>query len=250
MAGIPEYALIALSGPEDFYLGNQVLSLYAGLNDCCERYKTKIVGGDITRGAIVSIAITILGRAHPAGILKRKGAQTNDVVLVTGDFGASAAGLSLLENKNVSSFEHCVNKHRRPLPRLEESHELVTRTGSRGALMDASDGLADALMQIAQASEVGMQIDLEAIPLDADTRAFAAQTKIDPYELALYGGEDYELVACLPKNIWQDWQKQAPESASSFIQIGVVNETNNIQLMFGNETAHELDLRKVFQHIA
>lgn len=116
--------------------------------------------------------------------------------------------------------------------------------------MDSSDGLADALAQIAQASNVGIQIDLTAIPIHADTRSFAAHANIDPYELALYGGEDYELVACLPAQIWQDWQKQAPDTVSSFIKIGVVDGTNNIQLMFGNETARQLDLKRVFQHIS
>jgi len=250
MAGIPEYALVTLSAPADFYASNKVLSLYEGLHSCAQHYQTNIVGGDITRGTNLVIVITILGRAHQSGVLRRCGAKAGDIVLVTGDFGASAAGLRLLEGNAYCPFKHCLDKHRRPQPRLKESHQLVERTGSRGALMDTSDGLADALAQIAAASNVGMQIDLAAVPIHADTRAFASQANLDPYELALYGGEDYELVACLPAQTWQDWHKQAPDTASSFIQIGIVDDTNNIQLMFGNGTAHQLDLQKVFQHIA
>ncbi len=116
--------------------------------------------------------------------------------------------------------------------------------------MDTSDGLADALTQIAQASNVGMQIDLQSVPIHAGTFAFASQANIDPYELALYGGEDYELIACLPPNIWLDWQKSSPDSAASFKQIGTVNDTKDIQLMFGNENTRQLDLQRIFQHIS
>ncbi len=248
MAGLPEYALIALSAPENFYTSNKVLALYEGLHACAKHYKTSIVGGDITRGSSLIITITILGRAGQSGVLQRNGAKAGDIVLVTGDFGASAAGLQLLTD-NSSSFQHCLDKHRRPQPRLKESQTLIEKTGSRGALMDTSDGLADALAQIARASNVGMQIDLAAVPVHSQTKKFASQANLDPYELALYGGEDYELVACLPKSVWEVWQRRSPETASAFQAIGTVNDTNNIQLMFGNEAAYELDLKRVFQHI-
>jgi len=250
MAGLPEYAVIALSAPEAFYISNNVIALYEGLQACADHYQTSIVGGDITRGPVLAIIITIVGRARQSGVLRRSGAKAGDVVLVTGDFGASVAGLRLLTENNFFSFPYCLEKHRRPQPRLTEAAALIEKTGSRGALMDTSDGLADALAQISQASSVGMQIDLAAIPMHADTRSVASQANLDPYDLALYGGEDYELVACLPKAVWQAWHNQSPESAKAFKVIGIVNDTDNIQLMFGNEPARQLDLKKVFQHIS
>jgi len=267
MAGTPKYALIVFSAPEKLYLSEEIISLYEGINSCARQYKTAIVGGDITRGANLSITITIIGQSHESGTLLRSTAQIGDVVVVSGDFGASAAALRLLqlnteertETVNATSsafvikhlqYEHCLQQFLRPNPKLEESWSLVEQTGNRGALMDTSDGLADALLQISQASNVGMQIDLHAIPIHEQTRRFAEANKIDPMELALYGGEDYQLVACLPENKWLDWQKESPIAANAFKKIGIVNDTKDIQLMFGNEAAYKLDPQRIFQHIS
>lgn len=250
MAGKPQYAVVALSATPDFYASNKVIALYKGLIACATEYNTAIVGGNITRAPQLSITISAIGQAHQAGTLKRTGAKPKDVIIVTGDFGASAVGLQLSMNKSSSRlFNHCLSKHMRPIPRLIESWQLVKRIGNRGALMDTSDGLADALTQIAQSSHVGMRIDLNAIPIHKQTRKFATEANLDPYQLALYGGEDYELVACLSEKTWQNWQAEDKSVKANFKQIGVVDHSNNIQLMFGNEIAHKLDLKQVFQHI-
>ena len=105
-------------------------------------------------------------------------------------------------------------------------------------------------MVLARDSNVGMLIDLKAVPIHTDTRTFASQANIDPYDLALYGGEDYELLACLREDVWMVWQKSNPDNASAFKQIGTVNDTKDIQLMFGNEGTRQLDLQRIFQHIS
>ncbi len=238
MAGKPQYAVVALSAPQDFYAGNKVISLYKGLIACAKKYNVAIVGGNISRGPYLSITISIIGHTHQAGILKRTGAKPKDVILVTGDFGASSAGLRLLTDKsNSRAFNHCLNKHIHPAPRLIESWQLVERIHNRGALMDTSDGLADALSQIAQSSRVGMRINLAAIPIHNQTLKFAAANNLDPYKLALYGGEDYELVSCLSEKTWKDWQAEDKKIKTIFKQIGVIDRSKNIQLMFGNETS-------------
>jgi len=264
MAGVPRYALIAITMPEN--LSRQHFAyLYQGLIDCSKRYKTDIVGGDITKGTVLSITITVIGEANERGCLLRGGAKPGDVVVVTGDFGASKAGLKmLLDDKSLKQiqgniavddidghhFSNCLASHNRPLPRLEESWALVNETGSRGALMDASDGLADALAQISRASEVGMTIDLQKVPIKGETAVVAKMYGEAPLDWALYGGEDYQLVACLPEKTWQTWLNRNKDKAIPFQAIGRATSSGKVELMLGNEQGPELDLRRCFQHIA
>ncbi len=262
MAGIPKYALIVLSAPEKLYESRKIISLYEGLNNCAQHYKTLIVGGDITRSPHLVVTVTIIGQANDAGVLLRSGAKAGDAVLVTGDFGASHVALRLLQNSSAqnpaikgsqshkSPYNHCLESFLTPKPKLAQAWQLVERIGSRGALMDTSDGLADALLQISQASKVGMEIDLKEIPIHEQTIKYAREIKADPLEFALYGGEDYQLLACLSMQEWSAWQKGCPDIQNYFKQIGIVNDTSDIQLKSGNEKAYKLDPNRIFQHIS
>ncbi len=254
MAGIPKYALIVLSAPDELYNSEKIVSLYEGLNDCAQRYKTAIVGGDITRGRNLSITVTIIGQAHDAGILLRKGANLGDVVIVTGSFGASQAGFRLcqkpLTKEILFRYKHCLKEFLTPNPKLAQSWQLVEKIGSRGALMDTSDGLADALLQVSRASNVGMQIDLNSIPIDEQTKTFASAARVDPMDLALYGGEDYQLLACLSEQEWLSWQNESPDINSSFKQIGKITNTAGVQLLLDNQKTAPLDPERIYQHIS
>jgi thiamine-monophosphate kinase len=254
MAGIPKYALIVISAPEEFYGAEKIISLYEGLNDCAQRYKTAIVGGDISCGPNLTITVTIIGQAQEAGVLLRNGAKPGDAIIVTGDFGASRAGLRICQDSLTKDallrYKHCLKEFLTPNPKLAESWRLVERIGSRGALMDTSDGLADAFLQVSQASNVGMQIDLNAIPVSEQTKKYASEVKTDPLDFALYGGEDYQLLACLSAEEWLSWQTESPDIKNSFKQIGNVTNTADVQLMFGNEKAYQLDPARIFKHIS
>jgi len=241
MAGRPRHILIDLSMPADFP-GRLFRSLFQSMSECARTYRTTIVGGDLTRGALLTISVTALGEVHERGCLRRSGARPGDIVAVTGDFGASAAGLFVLEH-GLGGYPHCRQRHCRPLPRLCESWALVRQTGSRGALMDASDGLADALIQVARASRVGMEIELDAVPVHRETVALAKLACVDAYRWALYGGEDYELVAAIPPSVWSDWQ-QAPDNP--FQAIGAVTDSGRVVVK--GDAERELDPSQSFQH--
>jgi thiamine-monophosphate kinase len=202
MAGRPRYLTLCLSLPSYISEGD-LQSFYQGFNQCAREHGAEVVGGDLSGGDKFVIAVTVIGEAHEKGLLKRSGAQVGDIVLATGNFGASALGLKLLQagqndqaTIKMDRGKLALTAHRRPLPRLCEAFALVRQIGSRGALMDASDGLADALFQISEASAVSMKVNVEQIPIDPDMRALALALDLDPVRLALYGGEDYELVAC------------------------------------------------------
>lgn len=252
-AGRPRHMLVSLTLPAQFQTAS-FRTLYQSLLECCETFRVRVVGGDLTHGPLLVIAITVLGEVHENGCLMRKQARPGDVVVVTGDFGASAAGLWMLtdglhrtdqeQGRSMTEFAYTIARHRRPQPRVHEAWELVARTGNRAALMDSSDGLADALSQIAKQSGVGMEIDISRVPVHTQTRAAAARAGIELRDWVLYGGEDYELVACLSESVWSSW----PEGERrSFQQIGRVTQKGSVLLTDGQEDV-SLDLSKCYQH--
>ena len=191
MGGTPLVALITLGLPPNMHLGD-VEELYAGLLEACRRYRLLLVGGDIVSSPIRLVTATVTGSC-PAEPMLRTAARPGDAIGVTGPLGASAGGLRLL---NVASLcqadQHAqalVHAHRRPEPRLDAGRHLL-RSGIRCA-MDISDGLVADLGKLGSASGVGARVDSTRIPLpDSLGRRFPEIS----LELALSGGEDYELL--------------------------------------------------------
>jgi thiamine-monophosphate kinase len=251
MGGYPEHLLVAISLPAQF-TREHFSRLYSGIVDCATTFKTRVAGGDLTAGPNLVLSLTALGSWHENGCLTRSGARDGDLVIATGDFGASAAGLWYLQNHSQQGpalrprFPHASGAHRRPQPQLSAGWALVKRTASEGALMDTSDGLADALVQISHASNVSMDIDLASVPIDEETVNLAALAGIDPVHWALYGGEDYQLVGCLRREIWDNWQH---ELAAHFVVIGRVASGRGVKLRNGNQEGPKLDLDNTFQQI-
>src|SRR5262249_38084351 len=148
MAGRPRYLIVSATLPP-YFSKEKFKHLYKAMVECARTYRTTIVGGDLTTGPCLHITVTALGDEHENGCILRSGAKAGDVSAVTGDFGASRAGLHLLTaglSGDVESLRlsgsHCILKHLRPAPRLCESWALVRQTRGRAAMMDASDGLA------------------------------------------------------------------------------------------------------------
>lgn len=254
MAGRPRYLFVTVCAPPGFS-HNDFRSLYKGIADCARQYRVTIAGGDITASEQLVLSLTVMGEVHENGCLTRSGAKPGDVLIATGDFGASRAGLWQLlsgsgieKNSRESLADHALSKHIRPLPRLAESWLLVSKTGSKGALMDSSDGLADAIVQLARASSVGFMVELGSIPINEQTKRIAAQAGADPIEWALYGGEDYELVACIDANVWGEWRKEGSKG-NPFVPIGIVTDGSSIDLTRHGSAAPPLDMSKCFQHI-
>ncbi|MEY2856303.1 MAG: hypothetical protein RLZZ74_612 [Cyanobacteriota bacterium] len=181
-----------------------VESVYQGMSACLETYQTPLVGGDICRSTVVSLAITALGEVLPQRAIYRHQAKPGDVMVVTGLHGLSRGGLELLLNpgqgSNLTAAEQqrLIEAHQRPRPRLDvlpylrEIPETIAIAG-----MDSSDGLADGIQQICRLSGVGAVIEGSLIPVfPALTKLVGQQTG---WDWVLYGGEDFELVLCLPE---------------------------------------------------
>jgi len=169
-----------------------------------------IVGGDTCRARQAMLSITALGQVAPGRAFLRSSCQVGDILAVTGPFGGSRAGLAVLQHPQ--DYEQLapevraavIRAHQYPIPRLEAAARLQ-QLPRPVAAMDTSDGLADALVQMAQLSQVGLVVALDQIPITAATRAVAQDQAL---AWALYGGEDFELLVSLPAGAVVDYPLQ------------------------------------------
>jgi thiamine-monophosphate kinase len=187
MGASPRAAVCALTLPTDVETG-WVIELFGGMREACDEYALWLVGGDLSRGREVSIAITVTGEVAPGKAVLRSGAGTGHRLVVTGELGGSAAGLRLthLRTRPDARQLELVRRHLRPTARVGEGGVLA-RHGAT-AMIDVSDGLALDLSRLARASGVGARLSVDDVPV-------AEGATIDE---ALGGGEDYELLATLP----------------------------------------------------
>jgi thiamine-monophosphate kinase len=174
--------------------------LYRGLRACLDPWQAPILGGDLCRSPVATVAITALGTVTPGQAIRRSGAQVGDWIVATGAHGASRAGLELLlepeKQAQVSPDlgQRWILAHRRPRPRLDVVALLQGWGWERVAGMDSSDGLADAVLQLCRASGVGARVT--DLPLPPGLRDWVGLEQACQW--ALYGGEDFELILCLP----------------------------------------------------
>lgn len=192
----PKYLTVGLSLPADVG-GNFVEEFYKGLKAASGNIE--IVGGDITGSDKVFISVAAIGSTSGRKISSRKNAKAGYKIITSGEHGASAAGLRLLY-QNREDFQKFINAHLMPSAQIEFSKKIAESVADDYAMMDTSDGLMDALSQIAEASGVNLEVDFEKIPYDKDLEKFP-----DFRDLIFYGGEDYQIIAAVPEYIAKDF---------------------------------------------
>jgi thiamine-monophosphate kinase len=206
MGGIPRYALVSLALPDDSQV-EDVAALYNGMLKLAKQYGVSIIGGDISRAPLVAVTITILGSSPTKKILTRSSAQVGDTVAVTGNLGAAAVGMALLKNERHLDKEaesRLKDAFLHPTPRIAEGLLLVEQ-GVKAAI-DISDGLVADLNQICKASGVGARIEVERVPIEPAVKTAFSEKAL---ELALSGGEDYELLFTASDEIVEKVKKAA-----------------------------------------
>ncbi len=197
MGGIPGYALVSLCLPSST-APTEVEELYRGMRELSERLGVRIVGGDTVSSPVLMISLALIGEVRKEHLVTRSGAKPGDSLLVTGTLGGSEVGLELLKGKRSlpKGMEEIVRRHLAPMPRLKEARILVENL-KPSAMIDISDGLALDLSHLAAESGVGAEIWKERIPLHPQAEEAARFLGKSPYDFALYGGEDYELLFTL-----------------------------------------------------
>ncbi|MBN1283572.1 MAG: thiamine-phosphate kinase [Proteobacteria bacterium] len=193
MGGAPRFWLCSIALPGGVGAGGAA-ALYRGMNAVASEHGAILIGGDTSssdRGLFLSI--TAIGECPSGRAVMRSGARPGDAIYATGELGGSALGLALMmrgiADKGAGRF---ANRHNDPRPRVEAGR-LLAESGLLTSMIDISDGLMADLGHIAASSGAGFEVGAEALPTDATLAGLAAEAGADPLELALSGGEDYEL---------------------------------------------------------
>jgi thiamine-monophosphate kinase len=251
MGASPLGITVGLSLPGEVSV-NWVESLYEGLTQCLQADNTPIIGGDICASSVITVSITALGEVTPKHLIKRSTAEPGDAIVITGFHGLSRAGLELLlhpekgKHLHPSARNRLIQAHQRPKARLDVIEYLKNLEGDfRRAGMDSSDGLADAVVQICGLSGVGAKIERDSIPIVP--ALFDLVSPEQALDWVLYGGEDFELVLCLPEQIAQKLVENLGEGAA---MIGQVTTGEQVELIDSNGIYPKriLTLKEGFQH--
>ena len=248
MGATPLGIVVGLSLP-DIKPVSWVEEVYRGMTACLELYRTPLVGGDVCRSSVVTLAITAFGTVIPQRAIRRNLAQPGDAVMVTGLHGLSRGGLELLLTSNGAALDPAeraklIEAHQRPKPRLDVLPYLSKISPMAIAGMDSSDGLADAIEQICQASKVGAIIDRSQIAVFSGLPKMTDLTTV--WNWIFYGGEDFELVLCLNPKFAEELVRELGKDAAV---IGKITANRKIEVVGGDLAGTQiLNRNKGFRH--
>src|SRR5215203_3205650 len=220
MGARPLWSLISIGVPEDVWQTDFVERLYDGLLELASRYGVQLIGGDTSRTSEeIVIDSIVIGESASGMAVMRSGAAGGDQVYVTGSLGAAAAGLRLIErgahlaeqnlgDDDSQKLDHVLLRQLRPEPRVGWGMVLGDEKLAT-SMIDLSDGLSSDLNRLCEASGVGALIDSSLLPIDQRVTELCGRRALDPLQLALHGGEDFELlftikptdVARLPRKV-------------------------------------------------
>jgi thiamine-monophosphate kinase len=206
MNGTPHQLLVSIGISSRFTLEN-VEDIYEGIKLACEKYGIDLAGGDTTSSLTgLTIGVTCVGSVKKENLAERKGAGANDLICVTGNFGAAFMGLQLLERERVlferekvatpdfSGYEYIIGRQLKPEFPFRVAEELESAGVKPTSMIDVTDGLASDLMSICKKSGTGCRVFYSKIPIDYETIRAAGELNIEPMTPALNGGEDFELL--------------------------------------------------------
>jgi thiamine-monophosphate kinase len=227
MGGTPRYAMLTLAIPANLQAESFWEEFFDGYFELAESCGVVLIGGDISATQHgLALDSWVLGDCTAGRAIRRSGARVGDGVYVTGWLGASAAGLQLLlhgarvDAMNSSLEQQAIRSHLRPDARSEFGRQLGER-GLAHALIDVSDGLAQDLGHLCEASQVSAVIDQAIVPV-AKELELLTKDKDAAFQLAVRGGEDYELLFTADTNAEAELQRLAQACALPLTRVGEV----------------------------
>jgi len=227
--GAQPLALLASIGLPPDLTKADIQQIGEGLNAGAREYNTYILGGDTNEASDLIISCMALGICSKRHLIKRSGAKPGDYVAVTGSFGKTASGLKILL-AGLSAPEisgELVDSVLMPRARVKEGVALA-QSQAATASIDSSDGLAWSLHELSRASNMGFCLD--NLPVAPEVERFAKLYSFDPVELALYGGEEYELLVTIKPRLWQEAKKAVEAVGGALIKVGLVTEEKRLLL--------------------
>lgn len=226
MGATPRAALLSIICPSDL-ADHELYEIIDGAGDAQARYACPVVGGNLARGAQLSLTTTVIGSA-PSQPMTRSGARPGDGLYVTGVLGSAALGLALLKRGITERAPGHAERWRVPTARIDEGRRVAEHAH---AAIDVSDGLLQDLRHICAASSVGCVVDVAALPRPAEA-ALAHELGLELEQLALCGGEDYELLVAAA----------LPALGADFTRIGTFCEGGGIRLRDAAGTLRAADI--------
>jgi len=205
MGSRPQWSLVSVGVPDEVWQTDFVERLYDGLLDLASRYGVQLIGGDTSRTPDkIVIDSIVTGECSTGMAVMRSGAKPGDQIFVTGSLGAAAAGLRLIErgahlaeqnlgDDDSQKLDHILLRQLRPEPRVGWGIVLGEERLAT-SMIDLSDGLSSDLNRLCGASGVGALIDSSLLPIDTRVVELCGRRALDPLQLALHGGEDFELL--------------------------------------------------------
>ena len=239
MGATPAWALVSLLVPPDTPL-SLLDEMYGGMNELAREFGVAIVGGNVsgTDGPL-ALDVALLGQVEAARAVLRRGAAPGDMLLITGQLGAAAAGVLSLRDAGARHVDTGIIQEARlamlrPRPLVREGQRLAG-AGVVTAMLDVSDGLVADLGHMCEASHVGAVVIADAVPVHPTARAIAPAYGRDPLDLALYGGEDYQLLFTARREHIASVQQALADMGADCVCIGeMTGDAGQLELQAHN----------------
>jgi thiamine-monophosphate kinase len=222
-----------------------VVDLYGGIREAAQDYGMSVVGGDTSRADRIVVAVTVTGEVARGRAVTRAGARPGDRIVVTGALGGAAGGLRLARSGEWAAVgsdwgRELVAVHLRPTARVGEGQTLAGAGAT--AMIDVSDGLAKDLGRLCAESGVGASVEISEIPIAAGLERLRAVIGSEPLQLALGGGEDYELLATIrPESVEGATASLRDRFGTRLTDIGVIREAAGLVAIAADGTEAPLE---------
>jgi thiamine-monophosphate kinase len=245
----PAGFLLSLALPDD-WTENWLAEFAAGLGEASREFSCPLLGGDTVKArGPLTLSVTAVGQVPAGRMVLRTTAKPGDVVCVTGTIGDAALGLKLrsapawADGLSPEEQGHLADRYLHPRPR----HRLAAALRRHAsAAMDVSDGLAGDLAKMMRASGVGAVVETGRVPL-SDAAAKAVRSSPDLLDLALTGGDDYEILCTVPEKNLDSFRKEADRVGITLSVIGRVVSGHDLPVFRINGLERRYDVGS-YQH--